>query len=149
VNHLVFIRRWLGAFRQAIGPAPLQRPFAVRLQREFALFAEQLVAQNPIRIEDQVFREVDRVMVFNDAAWLNIGKREGFGEVFKTASLDDFLLVDFAVKVGDRAIWPYRAGFDVMNVPLALDDGNFHVGEFPAFFSEYFLADVVVLVGSP
>src|SRR6266853_3679651 len=149
VNHLVFIRRGLGAFRQAIGPAPLQGPFAVRLQREFALLAEQLVAQNPIRIEDQVFREVDHVVVFNDTARLNIGEREGLSKVFKTASLDDFLFIDFAVKVDDRAIRPYRAGFDVMNIPLALDDGNFHIGEFPAFFSEYFLADVVVLVGSP
>src|SRR5881396_4036934 len=36
-----------------------------------------------------------------------------------------------------------------MNIPLALDDGNFHVCEFPPFFSEYFLADVVVLVSCP
>src|SRR3989442_7300667 len=39
-NHLVLIHRWLGAFWQAIWPAPLQGPFAIRLQREFAPFAE-------------------------------------------------------------------------------------------------------------
>jgi len=76
----------------------LQDPFAVGFNVNFALLAEQLVAQNPIRIKDQVFREVDRVVVFNDAAWLNVGEREVLARYLKTASLHDFLFIDLPSK---------------------------------------------------
>ena len=86
-------------------------------------------------------------MVFNDAARLYIGECEGLGQILDAASFDNFFFVDFAVKVDDRAVGPDGAGPNAMNVPLALDQRDFHVGVLTAFFSEYFFPHIIVFMG--
>src|SRR2546429_8972803 len=86
-------------------------------------------------------------MVFNDAARLYIGECEGLGEILDAASFDNFFFVGFAVKVDDRAVGPDGAGPNAMNVPLALDQRDFHVGVLTAFFSEYFFPHIIVFMG--
>jgi len=65
------------ARRQAGGPAPAHGPLGEGLQAEFGGTREELIADDPVGIEDVVVLKVVIEMVFDDAAHLDIGNAEG------------------------------------------------------------------------
>jgi hypothetical protein len=67
------------------------------------MFGEQLVVQNPMRIKNNPFLQLNRVVVFDDAAYLDIRQRESLRQIFQPLGLDDRLVKSFALKVRDCA----------------------------------------------
>ena len=63
------------------------------------MLCKKLVAENPLRIEQGILREVDRVRVLNDAANLHVRQCEGFRHVLQPFCLGDGLLERLAFKV--------------------------------------------------
>ena len=56
------------------------------------MLGKKLFAENPLRIEEGILREIDCVRVLNDAANLHVWKGEGFRHVLQPFCLGDGLL---------------------------------------------------------
>src|SRR5690242_12044447 len=76
----------------------------VGLERELRFSGKQFVAEDPVRVQDEMLTEVVRVVVLENASYLHIGKRKGFSQVFHPTSLNDRFIESLADEVGDGAV---------------------------------------------
>src|SRR5258707_11652905 len=134
---------------QAGGPAAAHSPLGEGLQAEFGGTREELIADDPVGIEDVVVLKVIIEMVFDDAAHLDVGNDEGLRADFGSLGFFDGFVIDLAVEIDDRAIGTDGAGTNVADVyagvlPVIRD---FDIGKLAAFLGEYLDADIVVFGG--
>jgi hypothetical protein len=138
-----------GAWRQTLpGPSdvPIGAMAGVGLQRELRHFGEELLTQNPMRFIERVLFEIVGVGILNDAADLYVRKRERHSHVLKSTCLDDRLLVDLPIEIGNGTVRPDRASAQMHNVVTSLEKRNLDVSALPALFGENLDPDVVVFV---
>src|SRR6185437_288988 len=108
---------------------------------------EQLVAEDPVRVEDEVFGQVDGVVILDDAAHLNLGQSKGFCQVLQPFGLGNRFVKNLSVEISDGTVRPDGPRPDGGDAAPVLEVGNFDVGVLPSFFRQYLDAEIIVLVG--
>src|SRR5579885_2021374 len=107
----------LGASFREVAPGPTQMYVhvlvGIRVEREFGAAREKIVAQNPVRSDDESFAQIGYVVVLENAANLNVWKSEYFGHVLYAARLHDHLVERSAAEFHDGSVWPDGSGVKI------------------------------------
>ena len=116
-------------------------------EREPRSFREQLVTENPVRVEDVTLREILGVVILEDAARLDIRKSEGLGQIFHATSFHDRLIECFPAELHDRAIRPDSAGVQVHDVALLFVERDLDVSVPSSVFGQDLDSEIDVFMG--
>src|SRR5207245_11641748 len=104
-DNMVRLLFWLVCARGQEVPTPTHVELliiaGVRFERKPCVPGEEFVAKNPVRVEDEILRQVRGVVVLDDAADLDIGKGESLGHILHSLSLHNGLVKNLPVKVDD------------------------------------------------
>ena len=81
-----------------------------------------------MRLEEQMFAQIHRVRVFENAPNLHVRQRKGLRQNLHSSSLDQFLFEDLSPIVCNRAIGSDGSSPDTHNVLALFDKCNLDVG---------------------
>src|ERR1043166_6836111 len=99
-------------------PSPTNVPLSsgIWFQRKFGMLGKQVIAEDPVCVEKIVFRKIDAIRVFNDAANLHIRQRKSLCQIFHALGFDDGFVEYLSVKICDGTIRTNRPRLDAANI---------------------------------
>src|SRR5690348_17013941 len=102
-----------------------------------------------MRVENKVLRQVECVVILDDAAYLNVRKREGFRHVLQSLRLQNGLVERLPNESGNRTIGAHGSGMNIYNVvSIFFVEGDLYIGVLTAFVFQYLDANIVVLMSA-
>src|ERR1700687_873188 len=117
------------------------------LQGKFGVFGEELVAQSPGGVEEGIVFKIVIVVILDDAADLDVGKCEGFGEEFERPGFDYGVFVNLSIEIGYGAVRANSSGSDIADADLFVE-GDLDIGVLASLFGQNFNANIIVFRGS-
>src|SRR5262245_49437267 len=99
-------------------------------------------------MKEPVFREIDSVVILDDASGMYVGQREGLRQILHTFGLLHHLVVGFAVKLRDLSVRLDGARPNVDYRLSSLLERNRDIRLFPPVLREDLYAHVVVFIRS-
>ena len=141
-DHIAYVLRSTRPSRKSI-PAPGDRVPCVWLQRKFRVLGEQVIAQDPARVINLVLFPTADIAVFDNAAGLDVRKREGLGHNLEVLALQQRCEVNLTVEIYDRPVRTDGARPNVVDLFSLLVQRNGHVPVFPSLVGQYLDANVI------